>query len=107
MYKKKSFLSDMNPPQRHPPAELPYPIVWHLQPGADGLHSADDLPENILRQYRDQFWDQIDLWPKKYVNQAKEWWKNWNVKGVSKKRKNKDYKKILEGNIPHYDVTTL
>ena len=56
---------------------------------------------------RDNFWDQIDLWPKKYVNQAEEWWKNWNVKGVSKKRKNKDYKKILEGNIPHYDVTTL
>ena len=70
MYKKKSFLSDMNPPQRHPPAELPYPIVWHLQPGADGLHSADDLPEYSLRQYMDQLWGQIDLRPKKYVKKA-------------------------------------
>ena len=96
MYKKKSFLSDMNPPQRHPPAELPYPTVWHLQPGADGLHSADDLPENSLRQYRDQFWDQIDLWPKKYVKLGLEVMKKkLKCKGYpQKKLKNKILEKF-------------
>ena len=34
------------------PVELPFPIVWRLPPGADGLHSVDDLPYPLLLQGR-------------------------------------------------------